>query len=145
MKRLACIILILTILISGLAFVRISVHATTVSGNITTNTEWTINDSPIVLNSTVRVYPNATLTIDPGVTVSFAAYSSMYISGILTAIGRPDSLITFTCPDSQTIGASIFFDSVKPRLERRHRFRLHHSIRQFQQSLHLCQLFIENR
>lgn len=104
MKRPACLILTVIILISCLAFVRVSVHATTVSGVITTNTEWTIDDSPITCNGGVRVAPNATLTIDPGVTVNFGTYGSMSVSGTLTAVGAPDNPITFTTPNSQTIG-----------------------------------------
>ena len=111
MKRLACLILIITILISSLAFVRIDVHATTVGGTIATNTEWTINDSPIVFNGSVTVAANATLTIDSGVTVNFGAYSSLTVAGTLTAIGTPDNPITFTIPENRTVGVHIFLQN----------------------------------
>jgi len=114
-KRLACIILIITILVSGLAFVRTGVHAATVGGNITTNTEWTTNDSPVILNGSIRLTANATLIIDPGVTVNFGnSYYSIDIGGTLVAIGTPDNPITFTIPDNQTNGRSIFFEPSSP-------------------------------
>jgi parallel beta-helix repeat protein len=109
MKRLACIILIVALLISGLAFVKVNVKGTTVNGNITTNTEWTINDSPVLFNSSITVYPNATLTIDPGVIVNFGLYHSLTISGALNAIGTADNKITFTRPDNQTVYTTILF------------------------------------
>ncbi len=46
--------------------------ATAVGGDITTNAEWRLSGSPYVLTSQVHVLPGATLTIDPGVTVSNA-------------------------------------------------------------------------
>jgi len=111
MKRLVCLILIIAILISGLAFVRVDVHATAVGGAITTNTEWTINDSPIVFSGSVTVAANATLTIDAGVTVNFGAYSSLTVAGTLTAIGTPDNPITFTIPENRTVGVHIFLQN----------------------------------
>jgi len=102
--------LTVVLLVGGLAFVKIDVRGTTVGGNITSDTHWTIDDSPITFNSNVRVYPNATLTIDPGVNVNF---SSRYltISGMLVATGTPDSRITFTIPDNQPSNTPLFFDS----------------------------------
>ncbi len=111
MKRLACIVLIITILVSGLALVRNGVHATTVGGNITSDSHWTINDSPVIFNASLRVFPNATLTIDPGVTVNFGSYHYLTISGTLIATGDPNNRITFTIPDNQTGINPIYFDT----------------------------------
>ena len=97
MKRLACIILIVAILVSGLVFVR-STHATTVSGTLTTDTHWTQMDSPINFNGTVIVGNGVTLTIDPGVTVNLGMYS-LNVDGTLTAEGDANNEIVFSASD----------------------------------------------
>jgi parallel beta-helix repeat protein len=113
MKRLACIILIATILFGGLFFVK-TTHATTVSGALTVDTHWTQSDSPINLNGTLTVGNNATLTIDPGVTVNLGIYG-LYVSGTLNATGDPSNEIIFTASaisnDTTTINAPIMFAS----------------------------------
>ncbi len=106
-----CIILTISILVSTLSFVNVDVRGTIVGGNITSDTHWTINDSPITFNSSVKVYPNSTLTIDPGVTVNFGTYRSLTISGMLVAIGDTNNEITFTIPDNQISSSPIVFDS----------------------------------
>jgi hypothetical protein len=66
-----------------------------------------------VLNSDLTLYPNkhyiitdnlavaegVTLTIKPGTTLKFATDKSLVIAGNVIAIGKPDSLITFTKRD----------------------------------------------
>jgi parallel beta-helix repeat protein len=108
-RRLACIIVIVTILVSGLAFVRIA-HATQVSGVLTSDTHWTIDDSPVTFNGTVTVGANVTLTIDPGVTVNLGV-SSLQIRGTLIAVGDASNKILFTVREnmSQYISEPIFF------------------------------------
>jgi parallel beta-helix repeat protein len=114
MKRLACIILIVTILVSGLAFVK-TAHATQVSGTLTADTHWTITDSPVIFNGTVTVGTNVTLTIDPGVTVNLGIYS-LQVSGTLIAVGDAADKILFTVREnlSQYINEPIFFSSTSP-------------------------------
>ena len=114
MKRFACIILIATILVSLLFFVRIA-HATTVTGTLTSDTEWTQADSPIDFNGSVTVSSNVTLTIDPGVTVNFGTYS-LNVAGTLMAVGTASNPITFLAnntlsiyPSNYVVTASIFF------------------------------------
>jgi hypothetical protein len=85
MKRLVCMILIATILVCGLFYVK-TTHATTVSGTLNVDTHWTQNDSPINFNGTVTVANNVTLTIDPGVTVNLGMYA-LFVSGTLNATG----------------------------------------------------------
>lgn len=99
-------VLIIALLVSGTAFVKVDlVHATTTGGAITTNTEWTVNDSPVTLSSSLIVLPNSTLTIDPGVTVNLGGYSAVDIEGTLIATGSPDNRIIFNGPDtSNTLG-----------------------------------------
>ncbi len=114
MKRLACIILIVTILVSGLAFVK-TAYVTQVSGTLTADTHWTIMDSPVIFNGTVTVGTNVTLTIDPGVTVNLGIYS-LQVSGTLIAVGDAADKILFTVREnlSQYISEPIFFSSTSP-------------------------------
>src|SRR5512135_3734278 len=69
------------------------------SGPINTNTTWSITDSPVeICVSGLTVAQGATLTVDPGVTVKFdnGVASSIYVQGVLSAIGTPTQPITFT-------------------------------------------------
>jgi hypothetical protein len=100
MKRLVCIILIVTILVSGLVFVR-TTHATSVGGTLNDNTHWTLMDSPVTFNQTVIVASNATLTIDPGVTVNMGMYS-LTVYGTLMAEGTSGNQIIFSSGVSYT-------------------------------------------
>lgn len=94
MKRVACIILIIALLISGLFFVR-SANATVFVGTLSSDTEWTVADSPVSFNGTVIVANNVTLTIDPGVTVNLGMYS-LYVDGTLIAAGNQSNEISVT-------------------------------------------------
>jgi parallel beta-helix repeat protein len=94
MKRIACIILVIALCVSGLFFVK-TAYGTTVGGTLSTDTHWTMADSPIFFNGTVTVNSNVTLTIDPGVTVNLGFYS-LYISGTLVAVGDTNNEISFT-------------------------------------------------
>ena len=115
MKRFACIILIATILVSGLFLVRIA-RATTVAGTLTSSTEWTQADSPIDFDGSVTVSSNVTLTIDPGVTVNFGG-NPLIVSGTLIAVGTANDPITFLAsntlsnyPSNYVVTGSIFFN-----------------------------------
>jgi hypothetical protein len=58
-------------------FLSPSVHAATnISGQINSDTEWTVADSPYVVNATT-INQNVTLTIDPGVVVKFNATTAL--------------------------------------------------------------------
>ena len=94
MKHFACIILIAALLVCGLTFIK-NTNATTVRGTLTTDTHWTLIDSPINFNGTVTVANNATLTIDPGVNVNLG-FSSLYVTGTLTALGEANNPIVFS-------------------------------------------------
>ncbi|WP_172684080.1 fibronectin type III domain-containing protein, partial [Desulfosarcina cetonica] len=84
---------------------------TAVSGNITTNTTWTVENSPYVVTGNVTVRDSgsngntATLTIEPGVEVRFESGTGLYIGyryysrcyhGALSAQGTSVEPILFT-------------------------------------------------
>ncbi|NVN93513.1 MAG: hypothetical protein HXX11_23350 [Desulfuromonadales bacterium] len=78
---------------------------TSIGGAITTNTTWTLANSPYIVTSTMQVYGTATtpatLTIEPGVTVKFASGAGFQIGsgankGALVANGTSTNRITFT-------------------------------------------------
>jgi hypothetical protein len=97
MKRLACILLIVVVLLSGLILTQkvYSQYQSPGSITINSNTEWTVAQSPVNFNGTVTVNANATLTIDPGVTVNLYTYD-FDIEGTLIAQGVANNQITFT-------------------------------------------------
>jgi len=45
---------------------------TQVSGTISSNTTWTLTESPYLVTSNITVAENVTLTIDPGVVIKFS-------------------------------------------------------------------------
>jgi RHS repeat-associated protein len=69
-----------------------------VSGSITTNTTWTLANSPYVVTSSVTVQSPAVLTIEPGVIVKFAAGTSLTATtgATLNADGTSTNPIIFT-------------------------------------------------
>ena len=99
-KRLELFVILLTVIfvVAGLGNRTLFpvVKATFVEGAITQNTTWALVDSPFVLSGNVTVYPNATLTIEPGVEVEFGGEFSLLINGKLLADGTDEKMITFT-------------------------------------------------
>lgn len=69
---------------------------TIVSGFITSNTAWTLTESPFIVEDSVFVNSGVTLTIEPGVVVKANKEKAIQIDGELIAIGEPDNMITFT-------------------------------------------------
>jgi methionine-rich copper-binding protein CopC len=70
---------------------------TTIGGDVTVPTTWTLAGSPYCLQPGVDVPAGVTLTVEPGVTVYFITYTSgLTVSGGLIAIGTPAQPITFT-------------------------------------------------
>jgi len=60
---------------------------------ISSDTTWTALDSPVSITNSCVVASNATLTIEPGVTVNVAG--SIKINGQLHALGSADNRIIF--------------------------------------------------
>ena len=70
--------------------------ATPVGGPITTDTTWTLANSPYVVTASVDVLAGVTLTIQPGVTVKFNNGFSLQVNGKLIAQGTASQPIAFT-------------------------------------------------
>ncbi len=69
---------------------------TYVSGGIYSNTIWTLSNSPYVVISQLILFPDNTLTIEPGVIVKFNDGIGFECRGKLLAIGTLKDSITFT-------------------------------------------------
>lgn len=67
---------------------------TYVSGTLTTNTSWTIANSPYILTGTVGVFPGVILQIDSGVQIS--GNFDLLVKGDIIAYGSATSLIGVT-------------------------------------------------
>jgi pimeloyl-ACP methyl ester carboxylesterase len=90
--------LFLLILSVGIFSFSSHVQATTiVASDISENTTWTLADSPYVLGNSVNIFPDATLTIKPGVIVKIdGAWNRIYVLGSIVANGTASMPITFT-------------------------------------------------
>ena len=102
MKTLLCIF---SILASASLFAQ-----TTVSGGIYANTTWNLAGSPYLVTGSIVVFPNRTLTIEPGVEVIVSADNTFNIGnfiylevrGSLIANGTSNAPIVFTSSDTTT-------------------------------------------
>ncbi len=92
MKRYLLLNLIAILLFSSKSFAQ-----TFISGNIATDSTWTLAASPYIITDTTRILTGATLTIEPGVTVKFAngKYIEIY-HGKIDAVGTASDSIIFT-------------------------------------------------
>ncbi|MCW3999243.1 MAG: right-handed parallel beta-helix repeat-containing protein [Candidatus Bathyarchaeota archaeon] len=95
MRKQACIVLLLTLAVTGLFVFPNIGSAYTISGHIQANTTWTAANSPYNLNNNVFVDSGVTLTIEPGVTVNLGPYM-LQVNGALTARGTSSNRIYFT-------------------------------------------------
>ena len=88
-----CLLTSLISLIVVLSFSPCLLAETEVGGIITTDRVWQVSGSPFVLASEVQVDENATLTIEPGVSV--VGPGTMTFWGTLSAIGNQNSRVYF--------------------------------------------------
>ncbi|MCX6752686.1 MAG: hypothetical protein NTZ87_04295 [Candidatus Nomurabacteria bacterium] len=70
---------------------------THVSGNIDTNTTWSLANSPYVVDNTVIILAGNTLTVEPGVIMKFSSsFGSLEVEGTLDVPGTAKLPIVFT-------------------------------------------------
>ncbi len=95
MNSLIKVILSIFIFVNVICFTVIA--QTNVSGGIYLDTTWTLSNSPYVIIDTVVVFPNVTLTIEPGVVVKFENNKRIELrQARLIAEGTINDSITFT-------------------------------------------------
>jgi hypothetical protein len=90
LKRFVGVLAVITILVCAAVLVIAPVNATYVGGSITSNKTWTQAGGPYRLTSTVWIYPNVTLTIEPGAIVDLYQYG-FSVSGMGTFYCRGTS------------------------------------------------------
>lgn len=94
MKNTITLLFTLCFLLMGLSS---TFAQTNVSGGIYSNTAWTAANSPYIVTDTVVVFPNVTLTIEPGVTIKFDDNTRLEVrQGTLIADGTVSDSIIFT-------------------------------------------------
>ena len=72
------------------------VASTSLGGDITVDTNLTVNGSPYVVSEDLVVAENATLTVHPGVQLHFETGVALRVKGSLQAKGNPRERIVFT-------------------------------------------------
>lgn len=72
---------------------------------------WTSAGSPYLIQGSIMIPDNATLTIEPGVTVNFQGSYKLYAQGRLLAIGTAADTITFTAENTTSGWLGIQFDN----------------------------------
>jgi parallel beta-helix repeat protein len=95
--------LVIGSLIGFLSIIPTNVNAagpTYVSGPITSNTVWSVANSPYIVQSDVFVTNGTLLTINAGVTVKFDGLYSLIVNGTLDATGTSGQPILFTSNQS---------------------------------------------
>jgi hypothetical protein len=99
MRKSLLIAFLIALMISGLAFVGslyfgAAQSGTNVTGIISSDTIWTMSNSPYTLTGNTLVYQGVTLTIQPGVVVNLGSFY-IEVNGTLSARGNPTYMITF--------------------------------------------------
>ena len=108
MRKLAFTILFITIVLAGLLLLEVGHAASLEIGTLPSGAEWTSAGSPYTLTGNVVVAYDASLTIDPGVTVNLGIYQ-IIVNGQLYAQGTNSQRIVFSGTASSS--AIINFES----------------------------------
>ena len=95
-----------------LLFLQSSAQRSLIGGNITVNTNLTLNGSPYVVSEDIVVAENVTLTIQPGVELQFDPGVGLHVKGSLQAKGNSHEKIVFKrvngSADAQNINGTWF-------------------------------------
>ena len=94
MRKPVYAILIVVMMALWFPQVEISHAAYSENGTIYTNTDWTSANSPYTLTGNLVIASGVTLTIQPGVTVSFESYQ-LQVNGAVSAQGNANGRIVF--------------------------------------------------
>jgi hypothetical protein len=78
---------------------------TYVTGGIYSDVTWTLANSPYIVTGNTVVFPNVTLTIQPGVSVLFDTGLKLEVRGNINAVGTQQDSITFTASGAQLNGS----------------------------------------
>ncbi len=106
-KHIALRLSIITFILVSFAFyITRASAAFPAPGFITSDTTWTLANSPYVVHccNSITVIPGVTLTIEPGVVVKFDVNTGMFINGTLKAQGTETNPIYFTSLFDDTVG-----------------------------------------
>lgn len=88
--------LLMIMLLATLWISQVAKAQTSVSGFISSNTNWTLAGSPYIITGNTIIDSGFVLIIDPGVVVKFNTSKSLQVNGTLRAIGNSTNKITFT-------------------------------------------------
>jgi len=80
---------------------------TIITEDITTDTTWTLNDSPYIVNNSFAILLGATLTIESGVVVKFDFDTYIDVFGVLKASGAPLEPIYFTSYYDEAVASDV--------------------------------------
>lgn len=86
-------------------------HALNVCGAISTNTTWTIANSPVNVTCDSAVFPGVTLNVDPGVQVVVSPNVTLAVRGTLNALGTSGSRIAFKSSSPPQLWGGIRFET----------------------------------
>jgi hypothetical protein len=79
--------------------IKLGFAQTTISGGNVFG-HWPLSGSPYIINGSIQIPNDSTLTIDPGVTINFQGTYKFLINGRLLAIGTATDTIVFTAADT---------------------------------------------
>ncbi len=88
--------------------------ATSVTGDIQSDTTWVLAGSPYIVENETYVLPGATLRIEPGVVVKLRRpFSALFVTGSMIAEGTSSSPIFFTSYRDDSVGGDTNGDGAR--------------------------------